>query len=214
MAMEGTHVRFARDLAAHLKVVDFDAYYSGTVYPDSRYPSGISRDLTHGADCPHDPFAPGLTDFERGWGAHLVYDALAALEKETALAMIGDDVREDGWSFHMAIKLVEDRQTFSFFRDDRSILLGLRMVERPNGEDEAVLRNYYDDLHAAYAGSCEFEDYRRTLLLWGVPVERVDRMIELARRFEDDPEIFAAIKAIYPTVLERYVLRTVHDAGR
>ena len=212
--MEGTHVRFARDLAAHLKIVDMDAYYSGTVYPDSRYPTGIPRDLTHGANCPHDPFAPGLTDFEKGWGTHLVYDALAAVEKETALAMIGEDVREDGWSFHTAIKLVEDRQSLEFFRDDRSPLIGLRVVERPHGEDEAVLFKYYDDLHTAYAGLWTFDVYHQTLRAWGIPADRVDRMIELAKRFEEDPAIFAAIKAIYPTVLERYVLRSVHDANR
>ncbi len=212
--MEGTHVRFARDLAAYLKVVDFDAYYSGAVYPDSRYPSGIPRDLTHGADCPHDPFAPGLTDFEKGWGTHLVYDALASVEKETALAMIGDDVREDGWSFHTAIKLVEDRQSLESFREDRSPLLRLRVVERPHGEDEAILKKYYDDLQMAYAGAWTFEEYEQTLLAWKIPADRVDRMIELARRFEVDPDIFSAVQKIYPIVLQRYVLRTVHDANR
>jgi len=214
MAMEGTHVRFARDLAPYLKIVDFDAYYSGAVYPDSRYLTGIPRDATHGTDCPHDPFAVGLTDFEKGWGTHLVYDAMASLEKETALAMIGDDVREDGWAFHSAIKLVEDRQSLELFRGDMSILLGLRAVKRPFDEDEATMKRYYDDLNDAYAGTWSFEEYHATSMKWGMPLSRVDRMIELARRFDADPGIFSAVQKIYPTVLNRYVLRSVHDARR
>ena len=223
MAMEGTHVRFARDLAAHLKIVNFDAYYSGAVYPDSRYITGIPREETHGEHCPHDPFTAGLTDFEKGWGTHLVYDAMASLEKETALATTTglwgkqpgcDEMREDGWAFHSAIKLVEDRQSLALLGDDYSIALNLRMIDRPRGEDEATMRRYYGDLRDAYAGTWTFEEYHVTSMKWGMPKERVDRMIELARRFDADPAIFAAIQKLYPTVLERYVLRSVHDARR
>lgn len=139
---------------------------------------------------------------------------MASLEKETALAMIGDDVREDGWAFHSAIKLVEDRQSLELFRDDPSLLLGLRTVHRPFDEDEATMRRYYDDLYDAYAGTWTFEEYHATSMKWGVPRPRVDRMIELARRFDADPEVFAAVQKIYPTVLNRYVLRAVHAADR
>lgn len=206
MAMEGTHVRFARDLARRLGVVDADAYYSGAVYPDSRYLTGIPRDATHGADCPHDPFAPGLSDFEKGWGTHLLYDLLSSRERETALTMIvGDDGREDGWAFASAIKLVEDRQSLELFRDDRSILLALKMVERPRGEDEATMLRYYADLHEAYVGTWTFEEYHATSMKWGMPRGRVDHMIELARRFDADPAIFSAVKSIYPSVVNAIV---------
>ena len=47
MALEATHMRFALDLKNKYQVRNIKKYIVGTIYPDSRYLSGIDRTLTH-----------------------------------------------------------------------------------------------------------------------------------------------------------------------
>ncbi len=212
MAMEGTHIRFARDLLAQslLSVTDLTAYYSGAVYPDSRYVTGIPRSQTHENQCPQDPFMSGLTDFEKGWATHLVYDVLASIEKRTALATIPNEYREDDWAFHSAIKLVEDQQSVLLLGSDTQILQTLILTERPRNEDLEKMVQYYQNLREAYGSNGTFEDYHATSLKWGMPRTRVDRLIELSKIFSEDPAVVEVIRLIYPTVFNRYVLRSIH----
>lgn len=41
MALEATHLRFALDLLPKLEVKDINDYLAGSIYPDSRYTTGI-----------------------------------------------------------------------------------------------------------------------------------------------------------------------------
>lgn len=110
MAMEFTHLRFAVDLAPNLNVGDMTAYLSGSIYPDSRYVTRIPRNLTHGPDSPHNPFASDLDDFQKGWATHLLYDE-KSLQKykdlspwpERKIVGFGEE-----WIFVTAEKLIED----------------------------------------------------------------------------------------------------------
>ena len=47
MSLQITHIRFALDLHKELNITSLDQYISGTIYPDSRYMTGIDRSLTH-----------------------------------------------------------------------------------------------------------------------------------------------------------------------
>lgn len=42
MALEGTHIRFALDVGDKYNIKDLGKYISGTLYPDSRYITGIN----------------------------------------------------------------------------------------------------------------------------------------------------------------------------
>lgn len=204
MAMEGTHVRFARDLARRLGVVDEKAYYSGAVYPDSRYATGVSRDATHhGAACPQDPFATGLSDFQKGWATHAYYDEAAKLvRRQRVLDLIPEELQRDDWAFATALKLVEDMESVRALGGDLPLIREVRASERPFGEDPDVMERYYADLRAAYATSCEsVSDYRAFSLKIGISPERADVMIAIATALSADPAIVAGIHAIYGYVL-------------
>lgn len=207
MAMEATHVRFARDLSERLGVLDFVAYYSGAVYPDSRYATGIPRTATHNDSlCPQDPFQHGLGDFEKGWATHLIYDRESMLARREALTMIPDEFRNDGWAFFTSVKLIEDMESVRQLGEDIAILRELRLTERPCGEETAPMERYYADLREAYATACDdIADYRAFSVKLGIAEERADRMAGLAHRFLSDPAIVKAILDVYPRVLSPYV---------
>ena len=202
MAMEATHVRFARDLAGRLDARDLDAYYSGAVYPDSRYATGIPRAATHQDDrCPNDPFARGLSDFEKGWATHIAYDQKASVVRQETLAMIPDECRADNWAFATAVKLVEDLESVRLLGDDMSILRRIKLVLRPYGEDPEIMERYYADLREAYATPCESVfQYLPFSLKLGIAPERAARMAGLADRLASDPAIRSAILSIYSKV--------------
>lgn len=204
--MEATHVRFARDLAGRLGVLDFAAYYSGAVYPDSRYATGIPRTATHNDPmCPQDPFQNGLGDFEKGWATHLLYDHESMVARRGALTMIPDELRKDDWAFFTSVKLVEDMESVRQLGEDIAILRELRPTERPCGEAVAPMERYYADLREAYATACEeVADYRAFSVKLGIAPDRADRMVTLAERFLADPATAAAILNVYPTVVSRY----------
>ncbi len=204
--MEATHVRFARDLAVRLLVTDRAAYYSGAVYPDSRYATGIPRTATHNdALCPQDPFQHGLGDFEKGWATHLAYDQASVLVRRETLTMIPEELRKDDWAFFTSVKLVEDMESVRQLGTDMAILRELAMTQRPCGEETAPMERYYADLRAAYAPACDdASDYRAFSVKLGIAPDRADRMVGLAERFLADPAIAKTILDVYPRVLSRY----------
>jgi hypothetical protein len=74
MALPATHIRFAAVIAKRLAVTDMGAYLSGTLYPDSRWVTGIDRQQTHGRRCLDPGFA--CDDFTAGWHIHCLCDCI------------------------------------------------------------------------------------------------------------------------------------------
>ncbi len=142
--MELTHVRFARDLKERLSIEDESAYYAGTIYPDSRYMTRIDRNLTHAGIGSQDPFAAGLTDFEKGWATHLLYDHYAH-PLYVQLSPWPEEKTQPGnqvWQFISAAKVVEDMQSYQAMNGDVAMILDIDFLERPNNEDPAVMQAY------------------------------------------------------------------------
>ena len=50
MAFTATHIKFALDFKDKYDIKDLSHYLSGAIYPDSRYVTGIDRNLTHNSD--------------------------------------------------------------------------------------------------------------------------------------------------------------------
>jgi hypothetical protein len=203
MAMEATHIRFARDLATSMRVTDFVSYYSGAVYPDSRYATGVPRFATHlGASCPRDLCTSDMTDFEKGWATHLCYDRTSAAIRRETLVGIPDEWRADDWAFATAVKLVEDMESVRALGADIALARNLVATEHPCGEDLRVMERYYADLCAAYASACDDpEDYRAFSIRMGIASVLADRMIALARNLAADSAILRAIAGVYPCAL-------------
>lgn len=118
MAFEATHVRFALDLADALRIQNVQTYLSGCVYPDSRYITRISRELTHGPL----PSVDGATDFEKGMLTHHWYDELVGPKYMEHSSWPGPvKGMGEAWMYMTAVKLVEDQQSYDALRDGTSV---------------------------------------------------------------------------------------------
>lgn len=204
MAMELTHIRFARDLKSRLHIRDESAYYAGAIYPDSRYVTKIDRHLTHGGSSPQDPFIGGLSDFEKGWATHLTYDRLAHLQY-TALSPWPNEKIEQGnriWRFISAAKVVEDMQSYQAMNGDIRIILEINFFDRPNNEDLAVLKAYTDIQRTLYQQPPNLDNYRDFLLTLSLNIEVISGVMKYVVEILDDVSIQENIQRIYKHVVD------------
>jgi hypothetical protein len=106
MALPATHIRFAAAIADRFGMSDSNAYYSGTLYPDSRWVSGVARNKTHdqrflSPDFPSD-------DFTRGWHVHCVCDRIQAEIHDEILGDLSMMTVNARWVRLSAAKVVQD----------------------------------------------------------------------------------------------------------
>lgn len=202
MAMEATHVLFARDLQKDLFVKDPSAFFSGCVYPDSRYVTHVSRDITHGIDTPQSPFIIGLSDFEKGWATHLLYDQLGGKRMREFLE--GDpDFSREALITMTAMKLLEDQQSYDRLGGEAAkIFRTMRIDVSPKGEDVDAVRAYLEMNAELYAKRPEFDDYRRLLQKFIPSSEYIEGIIHKAKRLLTQWEIKESILTIYDQSLE------------
>jgi len=204
MAMEVTHVRFARDLKEFLDIEDLDAYYSGSVYPDSRYFTGIDRKLTHGENNPVNPFIEGLSDFEKGWASHFMYDRLAK-PYYLKLSPYSDDqlgFNNPFWQFSTAEKLIEDMESWQQLGEDHSIITDLRVYERPRGEDPALLEEYYEALRTSYLKHLSLDVYVEFWKSINLNEDIIKALTMNVELILSDESLVKRIHDIYPSVLK------------
>ena len=206
MALEATHIRFALDLQKKYAPVDIRTYIAGTVYPDSRYVTGVDRHLTHITGDAREKLL-SLGDFGKGWHAHLLcdniqYEVTKELFPETFAEKSGQG--SEGWVKHSALKLLQDIDDLSFFAI-KDFLPFLDYVHNPNGEDMAVLRAYHETFRKFYSQNriSTFDDYYDMWKLWGVGDELASRMRRYAESYAQDKTVMQNLKKIYPQVISR-----------
>jgi hypothetical protein len=123
MALEATHIRFALDVKDLYGIKNIAEYIQGTVYPDSRYVSGISRELTHDSNFLEKSFANN--DFNAGWQAHLMCDKIQRRVFHQNLPGFdkykSEGYQEDKWIDFTAAKIIADMNDVQMF-DIQSIL--------------------------------------------------------------------------------------------
>ena len=204
MALQATHYRIARDVLPHLSITDTAEYYAGTLYPDSRYMSGLRRRLTHGDGCPKNPFAPGLSDFERGWAVHLQYDEVAGEAQKTLIpaGILLDDGMGEGWRHFTVAKLVEDEASCVTLGSELAQIQLVHPTKVPNGENVEKVDAYYRLVRALYEnGPPTFEDHQRHYR--GMIAEDiVQDLLALYRAVREDPAYVAKAQAIYAQAYE------------
>lgn len=206
MAMEATHVLFARDLQKDLSIEDPVAFFTGCIYPDSRYVTRVSRDLTHGIGTPQDPFAKGLSDFEKGWATHFLYDRLEGRRMRELLEGDPDTSREALISM-TAMKLLEDQQSYDRLGNEAErIFKTMRIDVSPKGENVDAIRAYIEMNTELYARRPELDDYRRFFQKFIPLPEYGEQVIREAQRLSDRAEVKRAILAIYDESLKRVSL--------
>ncbi len=188
MSFQATHLHFANQVKEIFNIQDFTRYFSGTLYPDSRYITKLERELTHNRIEPRKIFNLD-DDFVKGWQIHLWYDKLAlphldkiALGKSAKLLNMKDMAI---WTKVSGAKLVED---FHWWEktDWPQILPNLKYITNPNQEDPAVLKKWYQHFIAFYKNKPNLEDYRLQAAFMGIPKKRINLILIEANKIYND----------------------------
>ncbi len=209
MALEMTHLRFAAEVAPKLCVTDMSLYLAGSVYPDSRYVTGVARNLTHGENAPNDPFDPNLDDFRKGWATHDFYDHHAS-EKYKALSPWPQNIItafSQEWIFITAEKIVEDLISYDTGIVAIDIINGMAMPSPINQEDPTLLAKYFHDIRSLYANRPTIEDYRHVLLGWKIQSDVIDALLAKAQEFLMDSDMKHRIANIYTSIADEFIIK-------
>jgi len=208
MALEATHLRFALDVRDDYHVVDFSRYLSGTIYPDSRYVTGVEWSLTHPRDFDRIPF-PKEDDFRKGWETHLIYDLVqgAVFARMTGTEHVTQGDEE--WRQRIAFKIIQNEIDFGFL-DTIEVFSKLNVVLTPFNESIGPIRRYFDCvvdfLREGTGGVTRIED---------IPIFKASGLSEKHREllddvcgrcecFRNDPIMMEKISGIYDETMRMY----------
>ena len=197
MALPATHIRFALELVDRLPVGSRKAYLAGTMYPDSRWLTGLGREATHADIHLHPGFA--TSDFRWGWHVHCRCDQIqSALMQQSFPELTAFD---DGqrWVYSSALKMIQDSSDLLAV-DMAGEMAGLAPVETPNNEDPERINAYYDGVRAIYAGKTQMrpEDYRRLWEMVGLSPERLNAIMRDTAHIVCDGERTERIRGLFP----------------
>jgi len=208
MALEATHIRFALDTQGLFEVEDLNKYISGTIYPDSRYPTGIDRMLTHDDSQMAKDFWSN-DDFRKGWAAHLLYDKIqfavhADLFGDFLKENNPDMTGEEDWIVRTALKILQDIDDLHRF-DIKSHLSALNYIETPNGEDKIKVTEYNQLFINIYnkAPDVTIEDLEQMWVKWSIPVEIAAKMRSKAYEIQKNERLIKLVSKIYDETITR-----------
>ncbi len=184
MAFAGTHIRLALDFAEQLKVRDIDAFLSGTIYPDSRYHTGVDRSVTHNEEFIRPDFFRA-SDFKKGWAMHLVCDRVQREVFDT-LGIFPDE-RISGasraWVSLTIRKLLQDVNDVTLVSPQMYASL-FDYVEAPNGENPEAIIRYNKAIQEGYAViPPPIDNYVRT---WGIIGLDPVLIKQLKKKYDED----------------------------
>jgi len=204
MSLQATHLRFSLSIKDDLGVSDMEKYVAGSIYPDTRYLSGVSRKLTHNLDY----FAgkKDLGDFEKGWLSHIVADlAFYEIVEEKFGDLILYEDYEQQVLVMAAIKIVQDMEDFSSF-DIQPVIDHLDYFETRFHEDERKVSEYNGIIKHLYKGKAKIaaEDYLEMRRRMGRTAENnaqvKKKLIELHR----DDTLIENIKSNFEDMMDLY----------
>lgn len=200
MAGEGTHMRFALALKDKLEILDLEKFIAGTVYPDSRYISGIARGLTHGENLVDKSFL--VNDFNRGWSVHYLCDKYQQEVMRDLFPEIMNDLDRDRWWVNIsALKNVQDLCDIKKF-DVQPLLKYLDNAINPNGEDVDKVKEFYRIIQKMYADEIvTVENFRVMWLALGLKPDIVDKLIETTIKFLDDEKTMLKIDQMFDRMI-------------
>jgi hypothetical protein len=207
MALEATHMRFAFDLQKKYQIKDTEKYIAGTIYPDSRYFTGIDRTLTHPSDYAGWNWEEA-DDFKRGWLAHLLVDKTQwqIIQEELPDIFTGDYSRHDReiWVKHTAIKILQDIEDAKKF-NIKLYLPYLEFSANPNGEDIEMVKKSNKVISKLYAepDKLNINSYHEFWECFGIGSELTKKLIIQAERYQNDKKIMSVINNLYQKALDR-----------
>jgi hypothetical protein len=203
MALPATHIRFAATLSKALGVTDMAAYLSGTIYPDSRWVTGVAREQTHDRRCLDSDF--GSDDFTRGWHVHCRCDRIQGDIHHLLLDGLSVLTADERWIRMAAAKLVQDMN--DAVQGDVAACLDLLCDARtPNGEPAADVAAYLDAVRRAYGRRAkpDWSDYAGLWRDVGLDQERISRIEQYAAHILTDASLVADIRAAFDRMVKRW----------
>ncbi|MFA4846252.1 MAG: hypothetical protein WC654_06890, partial [Patescibacteria group bacterium] len=172
-------------------------------YPDSRYMTKINRNFTHAGISPQDPFVAGLSDFEKGWATHLLYDHHAH-PLYVQLSPWHDEKVQQGnhvWQFISAAKVVEDMQSYHAMDGEVEMILGIDFLQRPNDEDPLVMQAYAQIQKTLYQQPPTMDHYRDFWVTLSSNVEVIDGVMKHVKEMLNNDDLQERIRHVYGSVL-------------
>lgn len=209
MALEATHMRFALDLKDEYQAIDLEKYIVGSIYPDSRYVTGIDRTLTHGEWILADDFT--VDDFHKGWQVHQLADDIQTeiikdyFPKLVPVFAKEDKMIKDEWPMFSAIKIIQDMNDLQKFDLQQSVKCLENYVFNPNGEDIKKVRKYNQIMIDLYKNKKKttIEDNYQMWLALGVNRESALNIKKQTEELLNNVEIVKKIEMIYDEMLRR-----------
>lgn len=205
MALEATHMRFALDLKDRYQVKDLEKYIVGSIYPDSRYISGIDRELTHSDKFLNSEFLKD--DFHKGWHCHFLADKFGRKVTENIFKEL-IDLKEsdfnDWWEFFSAIKVVQDINDINKIDSVQCIKYLENYAFNPNSEKLINIKIYNKTIVDLYNKEKEkyFENYFKMWLDWGVDSSRISKLMKNVKIFIEDKNTLEKISKVYDETLK------------
>lgn len=182
MALEGTHIQIATEFIDDLNIRKIDQYISGTIYPDTRYPTGIDRELTHPKEY---PITDDLDDFTKGWYIHLLCDQVQFdIFNERFSDILGERDHPLWWHQRTALKIIQDIEVFREF-DYQKYLSALHYIRNPFDESLDIIKSYNMTMYTIYNGKAEIglPEIKEVWQALGVDDERLEKVIQITHEF-------------------------------
>ena len=208
MALYGTHLRFAEDVKKDFDVTEENKYFSGTIYPDSRYYTKIDRNLTHDTKYLEKSFYIN-DDFKKGWAVHLLYDNLQFVVINNLFSDLFDDQGHEessnNWFTRTALKILQDINDVEYC-DITFLIKHVRYAEAPNHEDIQLIEKYNSMVIEIYSQPLPLtiNDYKQTWLPMGMSTEIIDRLKDTVATLQKDSLVMEKIASLYAHTLAVY----------
>jgi hypothetical protein len=207
MALEATHIRFSEDIKEKLDVTDIEKYISGTLYPDTRYMTKISREMTHPADFINDP-SFFEDDFRKGWYSHLIYDKILKeyTDQELSGFFSGSNNGDDLYVCYTALKVLQDLNDARSFEINK-FLPCLDYANNPNAEDLGLILDYNHLNQKLYQDpqQLSFEAYAEVMSAIGMLSDLVIKVIAKCQEYQSNSKIVEFLEHVYPNTLAIYL---------
>lgn len=204
MALEATHIKFALDFKDHFTLQNLDEYLSGTIYPDSRYRTGIARTKTHGDFLLDPTFA--TDDFKKGWMMHYICDRAGNIAMDELFADLQEGLTERGagtewWVRATTLKILIDFDVLTYF--DVKKYLPISYAKNPYEESIKIIRNYNGFISTMYLNEAvTTENMKDMWAHFGIEEVLLNRVITCKESYQHNVSIMKRVVKIYPRMIE------------
>ena len=200
MALAATHIRLALDMADRTPVNHLSQFISGTIYPDSRWLTGINRNLTHGDRFLQKDFA--RSDFTYGWHVHCLVDHVQARLYKTLFPDAEAMDRQQRWILLSAAKVIQDRHDLDKFDLQGGIAL-LNYAEAPAGEDIQLVRAFNRIIRETYKDRDKnhLPDYYNLWTGVGLDAMVAAKVIDQVQKLLSDTSLVTKIESTYAKIV-------------